>query len=209
MGIYAMFYHTRSIGFEAGLMMIKKAYEAVMNCIPENKYGMGNIIGLDESDFDLLLKNEDAEVINVNGSHNFVLSGTIAAVQNILDKAKAEGALHTRLLPVGCPYHSGFIKDSAISFGGFINSMDVKKPVIPVVSCIDQRLVTSADEVKREIISNLVTPLNWMKTIEKIHTSGVSLFYECGAGESLTKLNRFIAGNHKTIRYSQFEKLIV
>lgn len=207
MGIYAMFYYTGSINWEDGLLIIKKAYESVMQSIPANTFGMGNIIGLDQTDFNLLTKGEEAEVINVNGDHNFVISGKISAIQNILEKAKIEGAIHTRLLPVGCPYHSEFIKKAAISFGSFINGLEVKTPEIPAISCIDQRKIKDQAGVRKEIINNLITPLNWLNTIGKMNGYGVNLFYECGAGESLTKLNKFISGDHKTIKFYQMDKL--
>jgi [acyl-carrier-protein] S-malonyltransferase len=207
MGIYAMFYYTGSVSWENGLMMIKKAYESVLEAIPTNTFGMGNIIGLDQSDFNVIIKDEEVEVINVNGSHNFVISGKISAVQNVLDKAKLEGALHTRMLPVGCPYHSKYIKESAKSFAGYINHLEVGNPDIPVVSCIDQHEITDAGAVRKEIINNLITPLNWQHTVEKMNADGVSVFLECGAGDSLTKLNKFISGNHKTIKYFMFDKL--
>jgi len=208
MGIYAMYYYTGSISFEEGLLIIKKAYESVLQVIPAKIFGMGNIIGLDETDVIALMNDEEAEVINMNGSHNFVISGKIFAIRNILERAKSEGAIHTRMLPVGCPYHSKFIRDSADSFGKFINSLDVKTPKIPVISCIDQNEITDPAGVRKGIIDNLFSHLNWQNTIVKMHGNGVNLYYECGAGESLTKLNKFIPGDHKTIRFYQTDKLL-
>jgi [acyl-carrier-protein] S-malonyltransferase len=208
MGIYAMFYYTGSVSWEVGLRMIKKAYESVLETIPANIFGMGNIIGLDLTDFNLLMKNEEAEIINVNGSHNFVIAGKISAVENVLEKAKLEGALHTRMLPVGCPYHSKYIKEATKSFAGYINHLEVGNPDVPVVSCIDQHEINSADAVRNEIINNLITPLNWQHTIEKMHADGVNVFYECGAGDSLSKLNKFISGEHKTFRFDHLDKIM-
>lgn len=207
MGIYAMFYYTRSITWENGLRIIKKAYESVLEIIPPNMFGMGNIIGLDLTDINILLHDEEAEIININGSHNFFISGKLPAIHNILEKAKNEGALHARMLPVGCPYHSKFIRESIGSFGNFINNLEIKTPSIPAISCIDQREITDSAGIRMELINNLITALNWQDTILKLNGKGVSLFYECGAGISLVKLNKFIPGEHKTLKFNQQDRL--
>jgi len=209
MGIYAMFYYTGSISRENGLRIIKKAYESVLENIPPNIFGMGNIIGLDLTDINTIMNDEEAEIINTNGSHNYIISGKLPAIQNILKKAKIEGAIHTGMLPVGCPYHSKFISGSAVDFGNFINKLEIRTPHVPAISCIDQREITDRADIQRELINNLITALNWQDTILKLYSRGIGLFYECGAGESLTKLNKFIPGDHKTIKFHQLDKLLI
>ena len=207
MGLYAMFYFTGSVRWEDGLMIIKKAYDSVLEIIPANTFGMGNIIGLDLTDMNKLLKGEEAEIININGSHNFFVSGKTATLHHILEKAKNEGAIHARMLPVGCPYHSKYIRDASDGFGNFIRKLDIKDSVIPAISCIDQSEIRNLSEVKIEIIRNLVTPLNWQQTIIKMTENGIGLFYECGAGISLFKLNKFIPGDHKTLKFNLIDMI--
>jgi [acyl-carrier-protein] S-malonyltransferase len=207
MGIYAMFYYTGSISRENGLRILKKAYETVLENIPPNTFGMANVIGLNLADINSIIKDEEAEIINVNGSHNFFITGKLYSLHIILEKARNEGAIHARLLPVGCPYHSKFISTAAYNFGNFINSVEIKTPLIPAISCIDQREITDSSGIRTELINNLTTPLNWQDTILKMSEKGADLFYECGAGQSLVKLNKFIHGGHNTFKFNHSDKL--
>jgi [acyl-carrier-protein] S-malonyltransferase len=207
MGIYAMFYYTGSISREDGLRIIKKAYETVLETIPPNTFGMGNIIGLNMADIKTIIQDKEVEIINVNGSYNFFISGKLYSLLDILEKAKNEGAIHARLLPVGCPYHSKFISNASYSFGNFIQTLNINTPMIPAISCINQREITDSSGIRTELINNLITPLNWQDTILKMCKKGVDLFYECGAGQSLVKLNKFIYGGHNTLKFNHSDKL--
>lgn len=207
MGIYAMYHYTGSISLVNGLNLIKKAYELVSTSVAANSFGMGNIIGLNLADVTAIIWDEDAEIININGNHNFVVSGKLSAIQNILEKATIEGAIRVGMLPVGCPYHTKYLKDSAVDFGNYINGIEIFPPLIPVISGINQKEISNETEIRMEFINNLYTALNWQDTIVKMNENGVELFYECGAGDSLSKLNKFIPGNHKTLKFQFADKL--
>jgi [acyl-carrier-protein] S-malonyltransferase len=207
MGIYAMFYYSGSISFDDGLRIIKKAFESVTETIQPNVYGMCNIIGLSLTDINLILQNNEAEIININGSHNFVISGKIPSLQSIIERAKLEGAIHTRLLNVGCPYHSKVIRETVSDFRTFLNNLEIKDPQLPIISCIDQREIMDSKAVRDELLNNLISPLNWLETVLKLNKKGITTFYECGAGISLFKLNKFVPVDQKTYKFYELGKV--
>jgi len=58
-------------------------------------------------------------------------------------------------------------------------------------------LISSAEDIKSELVFNLTQRINWYKTMQQLISLGVDNMYECGAGKDLKKMSRFIQGNYK------------
>jgi len=162
MGIYAALYHAKSIDFETGLKLIKNAFLIIKSNIPAFKYGMASIGGLELKDIKCILINNsfNAEVINVNNSTSFVISGMRNDVENIVNIAKEEGALQAKVFNTSIPYHSTFLNEAANEFNIYINGLNIQQPKFKLVSSIDQRLVESKTEVLKELTDNINKRLN-------------------------------------------------
>jgi [acyl-carrier-protein] S-malonyltransferase len=197
MGIYAALVQAGSIRFSTGLELIRLAYQTIADINPGVNYRMGTIIGLDRVDLIHLIENHklQAEITNQNASHSFVVSGTENDVIQLLKLAKEEGALHTRELLADQPYHHSFLAQAASNFAREIGNIDIEFPKIRVISLIDQRVLTSSDEIRLEVIRNLYQPLNWFETQKTLIRMGISQFIECGASRGLMKNAKFIPGN--------------
>ncbi len=63
---------------------------------------------------------------------------------------------------------------------------------MPIVSTIDQRLITTADEVRRDLVANIHHGINWNRSVRQMTILGVDTFIECGPGKSLCRMIRFI-----------------
>jgi [acyl-carrier-protein] S-malonyltransferase len=210
MGIYAAAHFARSISFADGLRVIGKAYELVAEAASGKDYGMGHIIGLDSNDIQTLLNPYGTRlvIINCNGEYNFIVAGTVAELNGMLAQAKQAGAIHSKLLPVKNPYHTQFIIRNVCPFRIFLKSILFNDPVVPLVSNVDQKLLTTAYDIKEEFIRNLYTPTNWFRTIGKLNDLGTTTYYECGAGESLYKINKFIDIQGASFACHQYDKIM-
>jgi [acyl-carrier-protein] S-malonyltransferase len=199
MGIYAALVHARVVTFADGLLLIKKAYESIRKIIQDHKYGMCSVIGLTREDINRLICSFDlrVEITNQNSDFAFVLSGFHKDIINMIHAATEEGALHTHLLNVSLPYHSGFLKETRHAFSNFIESIRFANPRIKIISLVDQQILQYPSDIKEELIKNLFTPLNWYKTQLELLGSGVNLFVECGPGKNLVKNSKFIEGDYE------------
>jgi [acyl-carrier-protein] S-malonyltransferase len=198
MGIYAGLCYCGAVTFRDGLLLVKSAWEAISKVTAEGKYGMGMIVGLSEEDILALLNpSRDVMICNQNNLHTFIISGTFAAVMNVLSLAKEEGALRTNLLPVSKPYHSDFIKDAVPGFSKIVRELNFTDPEYKYISNISQKIITDADGLREEVISNIYYRMNWYKTMNIALTLGTDVIFECGAGDGLTRNSRFIEGNFK------------
>jgi [acyl-carrier-protein] S-malonyltransferase len=197
MGIYAALFQAKVINFADGLLLIKKAFETMRNIVGADKFGMCSIIGLSREDINDLIcsRNFQVEITNQNSSFAFVLSGLQKDMQDFLKAAMAEGALHTHLLNVSLPYHSGFLKKTMSGFREFVETIRFSIPRTKIISLVDQQIVENQQDLKEEIVRNLYTPLNWYRTQSELIRSGVNLFIECGPGKNLVKNSKFIEGD--------------
>lgn len=209
MGIYAALFYCGSVTFKDGLLLVKSAWEKISKVTVEGKYGMGMIVGLTEPDIvDLLHGSGDIRICNQNNLHTFIISGTYDAVKSVLSSAKAEGALRTNLLPVSKPYHSDFIQGAVPEFSAIVREMTFMDPAHKYISNIGQKIILTPDELREEVISNLYCRMNWFNAMNYLIAMGADVFFECGAGDGLTRNFRFIEGNIKSFSVNKLDDFL-
>ena len=86
------------------------------------------------------------EVAVVNGPGQYVLSGDLEATAVALDVIAEAGGVG-RPLTIGGAYHSPLMADAVGPFADAVAALALRDPVVPVVSCTTQALVTSRDHI--------------------------------------------------------------
>lgn len=197
MGLYSALYLSGAIPFVSGLDIIRDAYGNIIDLLPSGKYAMASITGLNREDIHQLCIDHrlGTEIAIQNSVCSFLISGKNEEVMQMTELAKQEGALNTRILNVSVPYHSHFLRQISNTLGQHLVSIAWQVPKKPVISLVDQRVIFEEYEIRREIIRNIYTPLNWYKTQITLQDSGYKTFVECGPGKALVKNSRFIEGN--------------
>ena len=210
MGIYAALYHCKAISFITGLQMIQNAYQCIEKHLPEEKTGMCVIGGLSFDDVNGIMRSyvDKVRIINQNSEFSFILSGHYDALLKILENAKVDGAMQTRILPVTHPYHSHLLEKASEDFALLIKELPVSDSIFPIVSAMDQKIITHKDDILSELVKNLYQPFHWWKTFDFLLASGVDVFIECGAGESLYKVGKFIPGDFTILNLKKMAKYI-
>jgi [acyl-carrier-protein] S-malonyltransferase len=137
-------------------------------------------------------------IVNSNNPYTFVFSGPASEIEAVIGAAREEGALMTRIMNVSIPYHSPYLEKAANEFHDFLQTLDVKDPSLPLVSSLSQNILSSGIDLREEMYNNLFRPFSWFETMKLMLSEGVKTFYECGAGDGLTKINKFIPGDYNT-----------
>lgn len=210
MGIYAALYNAGSVSFITGLDLITSAYYCIQKSLAKGEYAMGITGGLEEKDVHelLLIYAPHVSIININSPYSFVFSGARKEIIHLIDAAREEGALQARVMNVTLPYHSPFLDGASHCFKMEIDAMELSSPEKTLISSIDQRQIRRTEDVKNEVVRNIHTPFCWYKTILSLGVNSDTVFIECGAGESLTKLNRFIRSGMKTYNLKNIRQYI-
>lgn len=199
MGIYAALYAAKSVTIEDGANLIVNAFKIVEEVTKTGEYGMAAVIGLSVGDIVQLISanNLDAEIININNKHSIVIAGVKKHIKLFLILAQKEGAMSVSELTVNTPYHSKYLLNYSKKFENFVQSVNINKAEIPIVSTYNQRLCIGSEDIKLDLVHNLTEKIHWYKTMQKLIELDASCFYECGAGKDLKKIARFIDGDYK------------
>jgi [acyl-carrier-protein] S-malonyltransferase len=137
--------------------------------------------------------NEVCEAANDNGGGQVVVSGDKAAVERAIEIAKAKGAKRALMLPVSAPFHCALMRPAAEAMAEALGAVMVKPPAVPVVCNVTARPVTTPDEVVRRLVEQVTGTVRWRESVAFMARSGVSTFYEVGAGKVLSGLVKRIA----------------
>jgi [acyl-carrier-protein] S-malonyltransferase len=209
MGIYAALYYCGSVSFQVGLQMVRAAWESISRSTAEGDYGMGMIVGLSEEDIDNIIgKHNRVWICNRNNPHTYIISGERKGIDHVLTLAHEEGALRSNILPVSKPYHTSILGDAILDFSRLLDELALLDPAYPYISSLDQQEIISAGGLRQELIRNLYHRMNWYDTMKKLIDLGTGIFFECGAGDGLTRNFRFIDGKVKAYSIDSLELFI-
>ncbi|MBP7735844.1 MAG: ACP S-malonyltransferase [Spirochaetes bacterium] len=210
MGLYAALCHAESITFEQGLDLITRAYQGIRAVASELPFGIGVISGLTPEDVRPIIAGfDDVEIININNRHNLLISGYEDSVKAILAMAHEQGALHRKYLTFHSPYHSRFMNGAAEQLKKYISSMTIYDPLYPVISTVDQREMTTWQDIAADLAGNINRNINWLATVNHMIADGVDVFIECGPGKSLHRMGKFIDGGFEIYHLQNLQDLLV
>ena len=150
---------------------------------------------------------KSVDIIDVSNEHVINVSGFFDEVIGLL-KIAAQQALHTKMLPITLPYHSRFMEEAKGEMRGFLRDVKLQTPAVPIVSCVNQKVLSTAQDIRDELYCNVSDKINWLKTMQRMLELGVNVFVECGMSKSLTQLAKFIDGEYKVFNINNLSKMV-
>lgn len=198
-GLYAALRYAGAFSFYDGLRIIDKAFWLIKEKSSSKKFLMGGIIGLNTKEVEQAIYSENfnAEIINITGEFTVVIAGEKDDVEKVLNLCKTEGALSVKHLPIYAPYHTKYAKDIKEEFEEFVNSIVMRDLTTPLISTVNTRALLQKNDVKKEIVANLIKRIDWNLAMRRMINNGEKYFFECGGGRSLTKLAKFFEEDFK------------
>ena len=150
--------------------------------------GMAAIIGLEEAKLAVVCRESGTVMANVNSPGQIVISGALANIARAMELAKAAGASRAIPLQVSGAFHSPLMQPIIEDMTFAIESVPFKVPATPVIANMTASPLTTAAEVKTELINQLTNPVQWQRSVEFMVSQGVDTFIEIGPGKVLTGL---------------------
>ncbi len=169
--------------------------------------GMAAILGLDEVSVEQVCQETGAEIANLNSPGQIVVSGTREAIIRAMDLARAMGARRAMPLNVSGAFHSHLMKPAAEGMADVLSGLELRHPSTPIVVNSTAQPVTTADEVKEELMRQLCHCVQWQQSVEYMMDAGVSTFIEIGPGEVLSGLIKRISDQAQTLNVGDAESI--
>ena len=151
----------------------------------ERPGGMAALIGIDEITVEEICRETGAYTSNINAPGQIIISGSHMDLARAIDLAAARGARKAIPLSVAGAFHSGLMAPAQHELNELIESLDFSDPSIPIVGNVEARPLTTAAEVKEELQMQLMSCVQWNRTMDYMLDNGVRHYVELGPGRVL------------------------
>jgi len=185
------------IDFDTALVLVRERGRLMKENGTERPGGMLAVLGLDRDALEGVVADAGAmgviTLANANSPGQMVLSGEAPALERAAELARARGAARVVRLPISIASHSPLMARAAAQFGEIVARLPLRQPRIPVVANITGQILTSADDVRRELADHILKPVQWTSSVVEMVTRGSAEFLEIGPGQVLSGLIRRIS----------------
>lgn len=197
LGEYSALAAARSLSVADAARLLRVRGQAMQKAVPVGAGAMAALIGLDLAEAKSIATEASSAGVcaaaNDNGGGQVVLSGAKAAVARAVDIAKARGVKRAMMLPVSAPFHCLLMQPAADVMAEALTRVSVKAPLVPVVANVPARPVKDPATIVRNLVEQITATVRWRESVLFMAQSGVSSFFEIGAGKVLTGLIKRIA----------------
>ena len=169
--------------------------------------GMAAVIGLNEVSLAEVCKETGTWLANVNCPSQLVISGAKESLAKAAELAKARGAKRTISLSVSGAFHTPLMQSAVSGMAEILNTISFREPCIPVVANTTAEPMTSAREIKMELLRQLSQGVQWQRCVEYMVSDGVSTFIEIGPGQVLSGLIKRINTDVETVSISDVQSI--
>lgn len=182
------------LNFEDGLSLVSKRAIAMQRACEIKPSTMAAVLGLDDAVVEKICKEIPGVVVpaNYNCPGQLVISGEIDAVNQACEKLTEAGARRALVLPVGGAFHSPLMEPAREELASAIEKTTFNQPKCPIYQNVTAAAVQNADEIKKNLVSQLTAPVKWTQSIQQMIKDGATEFTEVGPGSVLQGLMRKI-----------------
>ncbi len=197
LGEFSALVANRALTFEDGLKLVAARAEAMQKACNFNPSTMAAVIGLDDEVVEEVCE-ELGEVVvpaNYNCPGQLVISGSHTGIEIAMEKLKDRGARRVLPLQVGGAFHSPLMEPAREQLEEAIESTSFHQPVCPIYQNATAKPATLIDEIKKNLIDQLTSPVKWSQSVRQMIEDGATEFIECGPGKVLQGLVKKIDRN--------------
>lgn len=179
-----------ALSFEDGLVLVSKRAMAMQKACEKEPSTMAAILGLSDEVVEQVCSELDEVVVpaNYNSPGQLVISGSIKGIELACEKLKTAGAKRALPLKVGGAFHSPLMEPARIELAQAIESTKFSTPICPVYQNVDAKPYTNPEDIKKNLILQLTSPVRWTQIMKNMIADGAKSFTELGPGNVLQGL---------------------
>jgi [acyl-carrier-protein] S-malonyltransferase len=192
LGEYSALAAARAISVADAARLLRIRGRAMQKAVPVGAGAMAALIGIELEEARAIAADAASAGVcaaaNDNGGGQVVLSGAKAAVECAVELAKARGVKRAMMLPVSAPFHCLLMQPAADVMAEALTKVTMAAPVVPVVANVPARAIKEPAEIVQKLVEQVTATVRWRESVLFMAQSGVSSFFEIGAGRVLTGL---------------------
>lgn len=202
LGEYSALVAGGALEFGTALRLVRRRGELMAEA---REGGMAAVIGLGDAALDEICREVSESlsshpetvstvvVANYNAPDQLVISGSSLAVEHAGLLAKERGAKRVIPLKVSAAFHSPLMIQAAEGMARALEAAVVQALRVPLIANVTAEPLVTAEDVRREAVAQVVAPVRWIASVQRMAQEGVASFLEIGPGKVLTGLIRRIA----------------
>jgi [acyl-carrier-protein] S-malonyltransferase len=197
LGEYSALAAAGSLSIADAARLLRLRGRAMQKAVPVGAGAMAALVGVDLAQAQAVAGQAASVGVcaaaNDNGGGQVVLSGEKQAVERAVEIAKSRGAKRAMMLPVSAPFHCPLMHPAAEAMAEALGKVAVKPPRVPLIANVTARPISEPVEIVQALIAQVTDTVRWRESVLFMARSGVTVFYEVGAGRVLTGLIKRIA----------------
>lgn len=212
LGEYSAHVAAATLPLAEALRLVRRRGELMQAAVPVGEGAMAALLGLDPEVVAALVReaagDEVCAVANLNSPEQVVIAGHRGAVERAIVLARERGAKRVLPLPVSAPFHCPLMAPARAGLTPDLEAAPFATPVIPVVTNIDARPVTTAAAARDALVRQIDGPVRWVEVVRHlVDDLGVEAIVEIGPGAVLAGLVKRIAPQVATLAINEPEAL--
>lgn len=190
LGEFSALVANRTLAFEDGLQLVFKRAMAMQKACEATPSTMAAILGLENEVVEEVCAAIGEVVVpaNYNSPGQIVISGSMAGIDTAVEALKEKGARRALKLPVGGAFHSPLMEPAREELQEAIEATQFSTPVCPVYQNVNAAPSSDPAEIRKNLVSQLVSPVKWTQTAQRMIADGATVFTEVGPGNVLQGL---------------------
>mmetsp|Transcript_31163 Transcript_31163/g.41226 ORF Transcript_31163/g.41226 Transcript_31163/m.41226 type:complete len:355 (+) Transcript_31163:122-1186(+) len=190
LGEYSALCFAGALSFEDGVKVTKARGEAMQSASDLTPTGMVSVIGLSSDQVDEICaiasekSGEPIKIANYLCNGNYAVSGPIKACEVVEEIAKPDfKARMTVRLAVAGAFHTDFMAPAVSKLGEVLDTIEIKKPTIPVISNVDALPHSDPAVIKENLKKQVTNPVLFENSVAALLERGFEEGYELGPGK--------------------------
>ena len=192
LGEYGALIYSGMVSFEDGIKLIQKRGYYMGNMLPNEKYSMAAVIGLDSEKIEEACKTIESKgkfiaVANYNCSVQTAISGEESAIDEAMEKLKENGAKRVIKLNTSGPFHTRKLEKAKEAYQKELENVKFNVNTnVKVIKNIDGTYYNEKDNIKEILANHIISPVRFDKAIKLMEQEKVEEYVEIGPGRTLT-----------------------
>lgn len=187
LGEYAALVAAGCLDMADAFRLVQLRADAMQEAVPVGEGAMAAIMKIALEEVQVLCDEVGGYVVpaNINSSDQIVVSGEVAAVDELLGLCR-ERKVRSMKLPVSAPFHCELMASAADALKEALETVNIREPRLPIYMNVDAHLSADPADIKAKMVAQAKSPVLWMQTLRAMWDDGYDAFVECGPGKTLT-----------------------
>ena len=197
LGLYSALVAAGALALDEAVRLVALRGDLMQHAADAAPGGMAAVLGLDDAAVeevcaDGLAGRRRGRRRQLQQPGQVVISGALGALDRAIDALKAHGARKVVHLPVAGPFHSPLMSPAAAALAPAIEAAAIAAPRYPVIANSVTRPLQGVDEIREELLGQILAPVRWTAAMRYMAAHGVGRFVDCGPGATLAGLMKRI-----------------